>query len=165
MSIVNILLGPVWLVFLIVFHESSHAIAGKILGFRVFWISIGYGRPLVDARLLGIRLKLNIIPFNGETALASPYFQGTRGAVLVCLGRVDEGIGMLRKAYSRHRDLHSRACNAYWIGIAEARRGNHAKGTEWIRTANTIYPNHEMAEVAIAEVEAARVELPSVLNG
>src|SRR5215472_13477679 len=72
MSIVNILLGPVWLVFLIVLHESSHAIAGKILGFRVFWISIGYGRPLVDARLLGIRLKLNIIPFNGETALASP---------------------------------------------------------------------------------------------
>jgi hypothetical protein len=72
MSTINFLLGPVWLVFLIVLHESSHAIAGKILGFRVFWIGIGYGRPLLDARLLGIRLKLNMIPFNGETALASP---------------------------------------------------------------------------------------------
>ena len=83
----------------------------------------------------------------------------------MCLGRFDEGITLLRKAYSRHRDQHSRACNAYWRGIAEAKRGNHDKGTEWIRTAKTIYPNHEMAEMAIAEVEAARVGLPSVLNG
>src|SRR5215471_12450427 len=373
MSIMNILLVPVCLVFLIVLHESSHAIAGKILGFRIFSIGIGYGRLLVDTRLLGIRLKLKLIPVNGETVLASPtlnrlrlrwwlaifsgpashlavlllmfsfgggastryslgsllhrpsalgiffslnwlslvgsllplrgplfsrrpgppadgyrlltvpflsesgvaelaasyyvleaadlidagcaeralshcaeallvypegevaraliaianirlgkwgearsilaellngrcytrdemknsiawsdlflgdpalveeadiyskealgaqprnvYYQGTRGAVLVSTGRVEEGISMLSRAYSRHQDRHARASVAYWLGIAEARRGNYAKGIEWVRAAKTQCANHEMARMAVAEVAAAGIAAQSIRRG
>jgi Flp pilus assembly protein TadD len=366
MGIVNLLLVPVWWVVIIVVHESAHAIAGKILGFKVFSISIGYGRPVAETRLLGIKLKLNLglpggetilatqasdwfrlrwwlavfsgpasdlivllliyylvgrasireslrelliqdkpsalaivflvnavillanllplrlrwssrypvadgyqlvtIPFLRESRIAehrarynvleaieliesgdvqcalrhcqealsvspgnapaqvllalvhmrlanwreardilvellhgqcadprdeiknniawsdlflgdpalieeadaysqealaaSPgkvHFQGTRGAVLVCLGKLDEGIERLKAAYSRHGDRHSRACVALWLGIAEARRGNRAKAVEWVRLAEHEYPNHEMAAMAGAEVEAVEV--------
>jgi Tfp pilus assembly protein PilF len=373
MSIVNILLGPLWLVFLIVIHESSHAMAGKILGFKIFWVGIGHGRPLLDTRLLRFRLKLNLIPFHGETVLASPtldglrlrwwlvnfcgpashlailllmmflggwasirnslgslltqpsafgiffslngllliggllplrrplfspqprppsdgyrlvtipflspssmedlvatynvleaadlidlgqaeralshcrealsvnpgsevardvmaiakmrlgkwreardilvellnwqgsardevrnniawsdlflgdpalleeadgyskealgaqqrnvYFQGTRGAVLVSLGKFDEGVRLLGRAYSHHRGRHARASVAYWLAMAEARRGSQVKAIEWVGAAKAVWPNHEMAEMAVAEVETSGIAAQPIQQG
>lgn len=71
MFFVNLLLAYVWLVPLTLVHELGHALVGRITGFKVFWISIGYGRQLFDNRILGFNLRINLFPFGGSTALAS----------------------------------------------------------------------------------------------
>lgn len=98
--------------------------------------------------------------FSAEALAASPdkaHFQGTRGAVLVKLGNLDEGIQLLKTAYSRHRDPRDSASVAFWLGIAEARRGNYQDANHWIKAARGKCPNHEMAEMADAEVAAAGI--------
>jgi len=106
--------------------------------------------------------------YSQEALGASPkyaYYQSTRGAVLVSTGKVEEGISMLSRAYSHHQDRHARASVAYWLGIAEARRGNYAKGIEWVRAAKTQCANHEMARMAVAEVAAAGIAAQPIQPG
>jgi hypothetical protein len=72
MVIVDLLLIPIWFLLLTVLHESGHAIAFRVLGFKIYWISFGRGRRLADKRFLGVRLKLNLgLPVAG-TMGASP---------------------------------------------------------------------------------------------
>jgi hypothetical protein len=53
-----------------------------------------------------------------------PSIAGTRGAVLVELGRLDEGIALLRESLEKHKDPYGRAANACHLAIGESRRGD-----------------------------------------
>ena len=72
MAIINFLLIPIWCVALLVVHESGHAIAGRILGFKVFWIRIGRGWRLAEFSVFAIKVKLNLALIDSATMVASP---------------------------------------------------------------------------------------------
>jgi tetratricopeptide (TPR) repeat protein len=74
----NILMWYLWLIPLIFVHECGHALVGRLVGFRVFWISIGYGRQIFESHILGVNIRINSIPFGGTTALAARTFAALR---------------------------------------------------------------------------------------
>jgi len=67
-------------------HELAHAVAGKVLGVRIFKVIIGYGRILFSRRVAGTDWELRLWPFGGGTVMACPPGQGNRvrffGAIL-----------------------------------------------------------------------------------
>src|ERR1051326_189967 len=83
-----------------------------------------------------------------------PSFQGTRGAVLVSLGQVQEGASLLRKAFRQHSEKTARASVACWIAIAEARRGNLEGAKAWSDKAQRLCPWHCIHDWARQEIPA-----------
>jgi hypothetical protein len=69
-----------------------------------------------------------------------PSIIGTRGAVLVELGRIGEGIALLKKALARHTDAFSRASAAYHIAVGEGRWGNAAESRKYMEMARRFDP-------------------------
>ena len=65
--ILNVLIWYLWLIPLLLLHEFGHALVGRIVGFKLLWISLGHGRQILDRRFLGLRLRINLIPFSGMT--------------------------------------------------------------------------------------------------
>jgi hypothetical protein len=63
-----------------------------------------------------------------EEAIATlgwhPSIKGTRGAVLLEAGKIDEAIPLLSKAMESHEDPRNKAQNACWLAIAQARKGD-----------------------------------------
>src|SRR4029077_6072353 len=55
---------------LIVTHELGHAIVGRLLGYRIFELSFGTGRPRVGVVLGRTRLLFAPLPAGGHTLLA-----------------------------------------------------------------------------------------------
>src|SRR4051794_26990160 len=60
--LLNCLLVDLFLLLVILPHELGHAIAGKLVGFRVFRIVVGAGRTFHERRMLGFKLELKTIP-------------------------------------------------------------------------------------------------------
>lgn len=88
-----------------------------------------------------------------------PSFQGTRGAVLVSLGRIQEGASLLRKAFRQHSEKTARASVACWIAIAEARRGNVEGARAWSDKAQRLCPWHSIHDWARQEIPAQSLAL------
>jgi Peptidase family M50 len=65
---VGVLLGVAF--GLVVSHELGHALVGKLLGYRVFELSIGAGPKLVDGTLGSTRFVLALVPLAGHTFVA-----------------------------------------------------------------------------------------------
>lgn len=76
--LVNIIVYPLLLLPGIAVHEIGHAVAGRVLGFRVLRIEIGIGRRVTKMRYGALRLQLNSIPRAGATLLSSERGQGLR---------------------------------------------------------------------------------------
>jgi hypothetical protein len=55
---------------LIVTHELGHALVGRLLGYRVFELSFGTGKPRVDVVLGRTQLLFGPLPAGGHTLLA-----------------------------------------------------------------------------------------------
>jgi hypothetical protein len=70
-----------------------------------------------------------------------PSYKGTRGSVLVELGKYDEGLKLLHEALKSHPEKPERALNACYIGIAEARRGNLAESRNYFEVARRLDPD------------------------
>ena len=79
-------------------------------------------------------------------------FLGTRGAVLVQLGRVDEGRRLLERAYHQHSEPLARSADAAWLAIASARDGDVAQGRQWLVQAGTEYSGGLEIELAAQEL-------------
>lgn len=62
--------GAAVLLSLIVLHELGHALVGRLLGYRIFEISVGTGPPLVATVVGRTRVSLSMIPAGGHTLLA-----------------------------------------------------------------------------------------------
>ncbi len=71
----------------------------------------------------------------------APSVRGTRGAVLVELGFLDEGKGLLLEAMAEHLEAGGKAADACHIAIAEIGKGNLPEGQYYIETAEQLDPN------------------------
>ena len=69
-----------------------------------------------------------------------PAYRGTRGTVLVEMGRLEEGIALLKEAMEKHSDNKSKAADACHIAIAEKRRGNLEECNKFINLAKKLDP-------------------------
>jgi tetratricopeptide (TPR) repeat protein len=87
-----------------------------------------------------------------------PYYKGTRGAVLVSMGKYEEGIGLLSEAYRRHTAKTARGSVAYWAAIGEARRGNRNEAETWLKRAVQNYPDDALRQRAEVEVGLGGIE-------
>ena len=61
-----------------------------------------------------------------------PSIKGTRGTVLLELGKLDEALPLLREAMLTHDIPNNKAQNACWLAIAETRRGNLKAGRKYL---------------------------------
>jgi len=73
---------------LVCLHELGHALVGRVVGLRVFWVAIGVGRPLYEGQFWGTNLRINLWPSRGATALAAstPHLIRLRLWAAVCAG-------------------------------------------------------------------------------
>ena len=75
-----------------------------------------------------------------RTAPWMPAFKGTRGSVLVDLERVDEGLALLRESMERADNPQSKALNACYLAMGEARKGNVAEARRCLDAARSLDP-------------------------
>jgi tetratricopeptide (TPR) repeat protein len=75
-----------------------------------------------------------------------PEIVGTRGAVLVELGRLDEGVRLLREAMGKLKDAPSRAVNACHLAVAEHRAGHAAESRRYYQLAWKLDPKCYLLE-------------------
>lgn len=69
-----------------------------------------------------------------------PAVTGTRGTVLVELGRLEEGIALLKKSMAGHAEKQGKALNACHIAIGELRRGDLDSARAHFAIAKTLDP-------------------------
>ncbi len=77
-----------------------------------------------------------------------PSIIGTRGAVLVEMNRLEEGIGLLKEALEKQKDASGKASDAYHIAVAEGRRGNVEESRRYFELARKYDPNLYLFELA-----------------
>jgi tetratricopeptide (TPR) repeat protein len=70
-----------------------------------------------------------------------PAVIGTRGTVLVEMGRYEEGIALLRKSMSLHAEKQGKALNACHVALGELRRGDLAAARKYLAAAEVLDPN------------------------
>ena len=70
-----------------------------------------------------------------------PAVVGTRGTVLVELGKLEEGIPLLKKSMSLHTDKQGKAINACHVALAELRCGNLDEARKYLVSAKTLDPD------------------------
>ncbi len=69
-----------------------------------------------------------------------PAIQGTRGTVLVTMGRFDEGLPLLRESMSKAEHSYHKAQNACLIAEAESRCGNFSTARTYLEEARKLDP-------------------------
>lgn len=74
------------------------------------------------------------------------YNKGTRGSVLVELGKYEEGLRLLHDAMRNHTEKRGQALDACHIGIAEARRGNLAESRNYFAIARRLDPKCKLLD-------------------
>ncbi|MDB6066724.1 MAG: hypothetical protein JWR26_2932 [Pedosphaera sp.] len=67
-----------------------------------------------------------------------PAVQGTRGAVLVELGRIEEDVALLNQCLAKTEDKNSKALLNCSLAIAERKRGNSAGAELFLETARSL---------------------------
>jgi tetratricopeptide (TPR) repeat protein len=77
-----------------------------------------------------------------------PMILGTRGAVLVEMGRLEEGIGLLKEALSKQKDAFGKAADAYHLAVGERRRGNAEESRRYLELARKYDPHHFLLDSA-----------------
>ena len=82
-----------------------------------------------------------------------PAFVGTRGAVLVSAGQLDEGIELLETAMARQPDRRGKAADACWIAMARARQGNSEEAASYLSMARLLDPGCPVLERAQQVIE------------
>lgn len=67
--------------------------------------------------------------------------KGTRGSVLIELGRLEEGTTMLKEVMDNDPSSFDRAIAASFLGLAELKRNNSAAAKEWLKKSQEIDPH------------------------
>jgi tetratricopeptide (TPR) repeat protein len=80
---------------------------------------------------------------------------GTRGAVLMETGRVEEGIHLLQKALADNREDSGKASDAFHLAVAEQRRGNEAESRRYLALARKYDPHYYLLDSPGWELPAA----------
>jgi tetratricopeptide (TPR) repeat protein len=75
-----------------------------------------------------------------------PAITGTRGGVLVALGKVATGLDLLKKAMALNPDRQGKALEACLIAQGEMKRGNFMEGKKYLSAAMDLDPECELLE-------------------
>jgi tetratricopeptide (TPR) repeat protein len=67
----NLSLFQVFVILGTVPHEAGHALAARLLGMRLFQVSIGYGKPVYERNVGDVLITLNKYPYGGFTIASS----------------------------------------------------------------------------------------------
>jgi tetratricopeptide (TPR) repeat protein len=106
--------------------------------------------------LLGEKTLLEEADASSSHAFANwpwiPAIKGTRGMVLVELGRIDEGIRLLKEALDRNERARDKALSAAYLAVAEARKGNRIRAQQYLETATQYHSDHPLIERAKDEL-------------
>src|SRR5258706_5729874 len=95
--------------------------------------------------------------FSNEAYNSAPNFAlfiGTRGTVLVRLGKYKDGIILLKKAFKYQSNPDSRAAEACFIAIGEANEGNMKSAQKWIDRARRESPSYHLNNISEKEINA-----------
>ncbi len=87
-----------------------------------------------------------------------PAVVGTRGTVLVELGKLEEGIPLLKKSMSLHTDKQGKAINACHVAMAELRCGNLDEARKYLVSAKTLDPDCFLIPEAEAQVACKTID-------
>ena len=85
--------------------------------------------------------------------------RGTRGVVLVELGKFDEGVAMLQYGLRYHPEKSGRAIDACYLGIAAARRGYASECLSYLAIARKLDPHCPLLDRVM---EGSSIGLPSL---
>jgi hypothetical protein len=88
-----------------------------------------------------------------------PAVRGTRGTVLVAMGRIEEALPMLHDAMVQADSPPHKASNACMISIAEARRGNFDVARNYLEEARKLEPKCSL--LSRAETVLREASLPT----
>jgi tetratricopeptide (TPR) repeat protein len=75
-----------------------------------------------------------------------PAIKGTRGTVLLQLGKIDEAIVLLNDALRMHDEPDGKAENCYFVAIAEHKRGNFEQSQRYLNEARKLDPDCYLLE-------------------
>jgi tetratricopeptide (TPR) repeat protein len=89
-----------------------------------------------------------------------PFALGTRGAVLGWLGRHDEALGLIERAYLMNSERRMRALNAACAAISHAALGRGASAAMWLERAHRLHPRCPL--VIRARLALAALTTPAV---
>jgi tetratricopeptide (TPR) repeat protein len=76
-----------------------------------------------------------------KQAPGTPAYKGTRGSVLVELGKYKEGLTLLHESLKNHAENYGQALNACYIGVAEARQGSLSESRNYFTVARRLDPD------------------------
>jgi hypothetical protein len=82
-----------------------------------------------------------------------PQFRGTRGSVLIEIGRVEDGLRLISQAFYEN-DAASRALNACYLAIAENKLGNKLKANIYLTKARKLDAKCPLIERAVKSMGA-----------
>jgi Peptidase family M50 len=77
---------------------------------------------------------------------------GTRGTVLVEMGKYEEGIKLLKESIEKSDDLRSKALNTCNVSIAHARLGDYEQADKYLKLARQMDSHCSLLERAAAEL-------------
>lgn len=72
--------------------------------------------------------------------------KGTRGGVLIELGRIEEGIALLEEVMKRSECPLDHAISSAYLAKAHAQKGNREQSVRWLRKATELNPSHVVVE-------------------
>jgi tetratricopeptide (TPR) repeat protein len=86
--LINIPLIYIFMALSVIPHEMGHIIVGRLVGYEVFRVIIGYGNVLFNCRLFGYDWELRPFPLGGVTVIAthSPQLYRLRRFVMLLAG-------------------------------------------------------------------------------
>jgi tetratricopeptide (TPR) repeat protein len=84
-----------------------------------------------------------------------PVVVGTRGAVLVNMGCLEEGIRLLRRSMTGRKDSTGKALDAYHLALAEHRRGNAKESRRYCQLVRKYDPDFFLLDSLEREIREA----------
>jgi hypothetical protein len=96
----------------------------------------------------------------GAEIASLPSFQGTRGCVLVELGRLDQGLALLHKAIDIVKNPFEIAFSACFIALGEARQGRVEESKRYVEKARQVYPDCVVIPRVDHELDSIQLEAP-----
>ena len=87
-----------------------------------------------------------------DSAPENAMFCGTRGSVLVRMGRIKEGIGLLKKSFKVCPDPDGRSVEACFLALAYHLQGDATEADQWIKIASRESPNYVLIEFMRTEI-------------
>ncbi len=96
-----------------------------------------------DALLGGQELLEEADRYSTEALALLPWMssvQGTRGTVLLSMGRIEDAIPLLSKSFEETTALNGKAQNACFLAVANARLGDREKASDYLRLARKYDP-------------------------